>query len=67
MRVIALIYGIILTTNSNLCEYLKKYFSSGEKSDFSEFSSGILLGLSVGMKIVGIILLLISIIKYKGK
>ena len=34
-------------------------------SDFSEFTSGLLLGLSVGMKLIGIILLVISVVKYK--
>ncbi len=36
-------------------------------SNFSEFTSGLLLGLSVGMKLIGIILLIISITKYQEK
>ena len=36
-------------------------------SNFSEFTSGLLLGLSVGMKLIGIILLVISMAKYKEK
>lgn len=40
------------------------YFANDATSNFSEFTSGILLGLSVGMKLVGIILILLVIIKY---
>lgn len=42
------------------------YFSNNT-SNFGEFTTGILLGLSVGMKLVEIILLLFYIVKYKEK
>ncbi len=39
------------------------YFNSYFLSDFSDFTTGFLLGLSVGMKLVGIILSLVGIIQ----
>ena len=39
------------------------YFNSYFLSDFSDFTTGLLLGLSVGMKLVGIILSLVGIIQ----
>lgn len=47
-----------------LLSWALNYFASDATSNFSEFTSGILLGLSVGMKLIGIILILILIIKY---
>ena len=47
-----------------LLSWALNYFASDATSNFSEFTSGILLGLSVGMKLVGIILILLVIIKY---
>ena len=41
------------------------YFSSNDNSNFSEFTSGVLLGISVGMKVIGILLLLFFIVNYK--
>lgn len=40
------------------------YFASDATSNFSEFTSGVLLGLSVGMKLIGIILIILLIVKY---
>ena len=54
----------ILLILGEMLYWLLPYFSENSTSNFSEFISGILLGLSVGMKIIGIILLLISIAKY---
>ena len=39
------------------------YFNSYFLIDFSDFTKGLLLGLSVGMKLVGIILSLVGIIQ----
>ena len=47
-----------------LLSWTQNYFASDATSNFSEFTSGILLGLSVGMKLIGIILILLVIIKY---
>ena len=48
-----------------LGEILSWFLDLSSGSDFSEFTSGLLLGLSVGMKLIGIILLVISVVKYK--
>ena len=40
------------------------YFSNNDISNFSEFTSGVLLGISIGIKLIGIVLLIISIVKY---
>ncbi len=50
-----------------LGEILSWFLDLSDGSDFSEFTSGLLLGLSVGMKLIGIILLVISMAKYKEK
>ena len=47
-----------------LLSWALNYFASDATSNFSEFTSGVLLGLSVGMKLIGIILILILIVKY---
>lgn len=47
-----------------LLSWALNYFASDATSNFSEFTSGVLLGLSVGMKLIGIILILLVIIKY---
>ena len=50
-----------------LGEILSWFLDLSSGSDFSEFTSVLLLGLSVGMKLIGIILLVISVVKYKEK
>ena len=45
--------------------WIFSYFSNTDNSSFSEFTSGILLGLSIGIKIIGIVLLLFTIVKYQ--
>lgn len=50
-----------------LGEILSWFLDLSSGSDFSNFTSGLLLGLSVGMKLIGIILLVISVVKYKEK
>lgn len=50
-----------------LGEILSWFLDLSSGSDFSEFTFGLLLGLSVGMKLIGIILLVISVVKYKEK
>ena len=62
----------IYTINISLFNYIELliilgevlgYFNSYFLSDFSDFTTGLLLGLSVGMKLVGIILSLVGIIQ----
>ena len=54
----------VLLILGEMLYWLLTYFFKNSTSNFSELTSGILLGLSDGMKIVGIILLLISLAKY---
>jgi len=49
--------GIALIVLGNLLYLAHAYFSAGnEASNFSDFSSGLLIGLSIGCNLVGIIL-----------
>lgn len=48
--------GILLIILGNLLYLAYIYFYGNETSNFSDFSSGILLGLSIGCNFVGIIL-----------
>ncbi len=57
-------YLIIL---GELLYYCLNIFGKNPSTDFANFTSGLLLGLSIGMKVVGIILLLICITKNKSK
>ena len=45
-----------------LLSWTQNYFASDATSNFSEFTSGVLLGLSVGMKLIGIILIILLIV-----
>ena len=47
-----------------LLSWTQNYFASDASSNFSEFTSGVLLGLPVGMKLIGIILIILLIVKY---
>ena len=44
--------------------YLALSFFSDSNSCFQEFTSGLLLGLSIGINLIGILLLLYTIVKY---
>ena len=48
--------GILLILLGNLLYLAYIYFYGNETNDFSNFSSGFLLGLSIGCNLVGIIL-----------
>ena len=48
--------GISLIVLGNLLYVLYIFFCGNEMSSFSEFSSGVLLGLSIGCNLVGIVL-----------
>ncbi len=48
--------GILLFILGNLLYLAYIYFCGNEASDISNFSSGLLLGLSIGCNLVGIIL-----------
>lgn len=48
--------GISLIILGNLLYLCYIYFAGNEKGSFSDFSSGLLLGLSIGCNFIGIIL-----------
>ena len=48
--------GTLLIILGNLLYLAYIYFCGNETSDFSNFSSGLLLGLSIGCNLVGIVL-----------
>ena len=53
--------SVILIVLGEILSYALNYFGVSGTSAFSDFTSGLLLGLSVGMKLIGIILILIYI------
>lgn len=55
--------GIFLIILGNILYLAYTFFGGNETTPFSEFSSGLLLGLGVGINLIGIILLLIYISK----
>lgn len=61
-----LVFATTLIVLAEVLSLSRVYFTEGT-SRFSSFTSGILLGLSVGMEIIGIILLLICIATYDKK
>lgn len=61
-----LISATILIILAEVLSLSRVYLIEGS-TDFSQFASGLLLGLSVGMEIVGVILLFICIATYDKK
>ena len=59
--------GLTLIILGNLLYLVYIYFTGNETSNFSDFSSGLLLGLSIGSNLVGIILTVSYISKNKEK
>ena len=55
--------GIVLSILGNLLYLAYIYFSGNEMSNFSDFSSGLLLGLSIGCNFIGIIITILYISK----
>ena len=55
--------GILMIISGNILYLAYIFFCSDEITPFSDFSSGLLLGLSVGINLVGIILLVLYISK----
>ena len=47
----------------NVLYFALSFFSTGS-SNFSEFTSGFLLGMAVGLNLIGIFLLVVAIVKY---
>ena len=59
--------GLTLIILGNLLYLAYIYFTGNETSNFGDFSSGLLLGLSIGSNLVGIILTASYISKSKEK
>ncbi len=59
--------GVFLIILGNILYLSYIFFTGNETSSFGEFTNGLLLGLSVGINLVGIILLILYISKEKSK
>ncbi len=59
--------GILLIILGNLLYLAHTYFTSNETSNFGDFSNGLLVGLSIGCNLIGIILTVIYITSNKQK
>lgn len=57
--------GTMLIILGNLLYLVYMYFQGNETSNFSNFSSGLLLGLSIGCNFIGIILTIAYMSKNK--
>ena len=55
--------SVALIILGNLLDLALSFFSYSNSS-FQEFTSGLLLGLSIGINLIGILLLLYTIVKY---
>ena len=58
--------SIFLIVLGEILYSLLNYSNVNNTSNFWEFTTGLLLGLSVGMKLVGVVLLFICIFKMEG-
>ena len=56
--------SIILLILGNVLYLASSFLSNSNNSAFSEFTSGLLLGIAVGINIIGILLLIYYIVKY---
>lgn len=59
--------GILMIILGNILYLAYTFFCGNETTPFSEFSSGLLLGLSIGINLLGIILLVLYISKNDKK
>lgn len=62
-----LIAAVLLIVLGKGLHWATELFAGEGNSDFSDFASGLLLGLAVGMKVVGIVLLVVRIVRGSGK
>ena len=56
--------SLILIVLGNVLYWILSFLSNSDNSAFSEFTSGLLLGIAVGVNIIGILLLIYYIVKY---
>lgn len=59
--------GALLIIFGEILSFALGLFGNNDISAFGEFTTGVLLGLSVGMKLIGIILLIYYIVKFNKK
>lgn len=59
--------SVFLIILSEILYWILNYLSSNNNSSFGDFASGLLLGISVGIKLIGIVLLIVCIVKYKDE
>ncbi len=57
--------SLILIVLGNVLYWILSFLSNSNNSVFSEFTSGLLLGISIGINIIGILLLIYYIVKYE--
>ena len=55
--------GILMIILGNVLYLVYTFFCGNETTPFDEFSSGLLLGLSIGINLIGIILVVLFISK----
>lgn len=56
--------SVLLIILGEILSFALDLFSNNDISEFGEFTTGVLLGISVGMKLIGIILLIYYIVKF---
>ena len=59
--------GLFLIILGNLLYFLSLYFGNIKSNSFGDFSSGILVGLSIGCNLLGIILIVAYMSKNKNQ
>lgn len=59
--------SVLLIILGEILSFALDLFGNNDISAFGEFTTGVLLGLSVGMKLIGIILLIYYIVKFNKK
>ena len=59
--------GIFMIILGNILYLAYTFFCGNESTPFSEFSSGLLLGISIGINLTGVILLVIYISQNEKK
>lgn len=59
--------SLFLIILGNVLYWVLSFLSSTDHSAFSEFTTGVLLGISIGINIIGILLLIYYIVKYDQK
>lgn len=59
--------SLFLIILGEIIYWMLKYFDTTNNSSFGDFASGLLLGISVGIKLIGIVLLIVCIVKYKDE